>query len=73
MKTLNDVYGIQAVIKGSISDVYMSTSKIDGKDDKEVSFALSKISLDIYNTETGKILRQLTPATHFSCPGRTAT
>ncbi|MGD0228985.1 MAG: hypothetical protein ABSC19_01340 [Syntrophorhabdales bacterium] len=65
MKTLNEVYGIQAVIKGSLSDVYTSTSKIDGRDDKEVSFALSKISLDIYNTETGKLLRQLSARNPF--------
>ena len=59
MKTLNELYGIQAVVKGALSDVYTSTSKIDGANDKEVSFALSKISLDIYNTETGKMLRRL--------------
>ncbi len=46
MRTLNELYGIQAVVKGTLSDVYTSTSKIDGENDKEVSFALSKISLD---------------------------
>jgi hypothetical protein len=59
MKALNELYGVQAVVKGTLSDVYASTSKIDGANDKEVSFALCKISLEIYNTETGKILRRL--------------
>ena len=65
MRSLYDLYGIEAVIKGTLSDVYTSTSKMDGREDKEVSFALSKISLDIYNTETGKILRQLTARNPF--------
>ena len=65
MKSLYDLYGIEAVVKGTLSDVYTSTSKMDGRDDKEVSFALSKISLDVYNTETGKILRQLTARNPF--------
>ena len=30
MRSLNELYGIQAVIKGALSDVYSSTSKIDG-------------------------------------------
>ncbi len=61
MQSLNELYGIQAVVKGSLSDVYTSTSSVEGANpnDKQVSFALSKISLDIYNTETGKILRRL--------------
>jgi hypothetical protein len=59
MKTLNEVYGIQAVIKGALSDVYVSTSRVEGKDDREVSQAMSVISLGIYNTETGRLLRQL--------------
>ncbi len=59
MKVLNDLYGVEALIKGSLSDVYISTSRVEGKGDREVSTAMSKISLDIYNTETGKILRQL--------------
>lgn len=59
MKTLNQVYGVQALIKGSLSDVYISTSKVEGKADNEVSQAMSTISLSIYDTETGKILRQL--------------
>jgi hypothetical protein len=59
MKKLNQVYGVQAVVKGSLSDVYISTSRIEGKGDNEVSQAMSTISLSIYDTETGKILRQL--------------
>lgn len=59
MKVLNDLYGVEALIKGSLSDVYISTSRVEGKGDREVSTAMSKISLDIYDTETGKILRQL--------------
>jgi len=65
LRSLYDLYGIEAVVKGSLSDVYASTSKIDGREDKEVSFALSKISLDIYNTETGKVLRQLNARNPF--------
>ncbi len=59
MRQLNELYGIQAVIKGSLSDVYTSTSKVEGKDDKETSFAMSKIALEVYNTETGKVIKQL--------------
>jgi hypothetical protein len=59
MKILNEVYGIQAVIKGAIADTYISTSRLEGKDDKETSFALSRIALTVYNTETGTVLRQL--------------
>ncbi len=65
MKPLNELYGIQAVVKGALSDLYASTSKIDGANDKEVSFALCKISLEIYNTETGKMLRRLTARNPF--------
>ncbi len=65
MRSLWDLYGIEAVIRGTLSDVYSSTSKVDGKEDKEVSFALSKVSLDIYNTETGKPLRQLSARNPF--------
>ena len=65
MKTLNELYGVQAVIKGTLSDVYTSSSKLEGREDKDVSFALSKISLDIYNTETGKLLRQLNARNPF--------
>lgn len=59
LKSLNELYGIQAVIKGALSDVYTSSSKIEGKDDKQTSFAMSKISIDIYNTDTNIILKQL--------------
>jgi len=60
MKVLDQVYGIQAVIRGTLSDVYTSSSKIEGKADKETSFAMAKISLNVYNTETGTLLKQLT-------------
>jgi len=59
MKQLNELYGIHVVIKGTLSDIYTSTSKIEGKDEKETSFAMSKITLHIYNAETGSILKQL--------------
>jgi len=59
MKTLNELYGVQAIIKGVLSDIYTSSTKIEGKDDKETSFAISRISVEIYNTETGIILKQL--------------
>ena len=59
MKTLNEVYGVQAVVRGALSDVYISTSRVEGKSDNEVSQAMSTISLTIYNTETGRLLRQL--------------
>lgn len=59
LHTLNGTHGIQAVLKGSLADVFTSTSKIEGKDDRETSFAVSKIALDIYNTDTGTIMKQL--------------
>jgi hypothetical protein len=59
MKTLNEVYGVQAIIKGTISDIFTSTSKLEGKDDRETSFAISKMSLEILNTETGTVLKNL--------------
>lgn len=59
MKILNEVFGIHAVLKSTISDVYTSTSRIEGKDEKEASFAMSKLSIDILNTETGILLKQL--------------
>jgi hypothetical protein len=60
MKTLDELYGIQAVVNGTLSDIYTSTSKVEGKDDKgETSFAISKITVDIFNTETGTLLKQL--------------
>jgi hypothetical protein len=65
MKTLNELYGIQAVVKGTLSDLYASTSRVEGASDKEVSFALAKISLDIYDTETGKLLRQMSARNPF--------
>jgi hypothetical protein len=59
LKTLNETFGIQAVLKGSLADVFTSTSKIEGKDDRETSFAVSKILVDIYNTDTGVLMKQL--------------
>ena len=59
MKVLNEVYGVQAVIKGSLSDVYISTSKMEGTAGAEVSQAMATISIGVYDTETGRILRQL--------------
>jgi hypothetical protein len=59
MKLLNEIYGVHAIIKGVLSDIYTTTSKIEGKDEKEISFAMSKIAIDIYNTETTTILKQL--------------
>lgn len=59
MKQLNELYGVHVVIKGTLSDIYTSTSKIEGKDEKETSFAMSKMALQIYNTETGSALKQL--------------
>lgn len=59
MRLLNELYGIQAIIKGVLKDVYSSSSKIEGKETREISFAISRISLDVYNTETGVLLKQL--------------
>ena len=59
MKALNEIYGVQAVIKGALSDIFTSTSKIEGKDEKETAFAISKMSLEVYNTETATVLKQL--------------
>ncbi|MCX5802811.1 MAG: hypothetical protein NTU69_04635 [Proteobacteria bacterium] len=58
MKALNELYGVHAVLKGTLSDIYTSTSKIEGKDDRETSFAISKMAIEVYNTETGTILKQ---------------
>lgn len=58
-KILNETFGIQAVLKGTLADVFTSTSKIEGKDDRETSFAVSKIAIDIYNTDTGSVMKQL--------------
>ncbi|HOP85188.1 MAG TPA: hypothetical protein PLM71_00085 [Syntrophorhabdaceae bacterium] len=59
MKLLNEIYGVQAVVKGVLQDIYSSSSKIEGKETKEISFAVSRISLEVYNTETGVLLKQL--------------
>ena len=59
MKPLNRLYGLQAVVSGTLSDVYTSTAKVESKDAAETSFALSRISLSIFNTDTGALLRQL--------------
>jgi hypothetical protein len=59
LNALNETYGIQAVLKGSLADVFTSTSKIEGKDERETSFAVSKIVLDLYNTDTGTVMKQL--------------
>lgn len=59
LNALNETYGIQAVLKGSLADVFTSTSKIEGKDERETSFAVSKIILDLYNTDTGIVMKQL--------------
>lgn len=59
LKALNETYGIQAVLNGTLADVFTSTSKIEGKDDHETSFAVSKITIDLYNTDTGITMKQL--------------
>jgi hypothetical protein len=66
LRELYDFYGVQAVINGSLSDVFTSTSRTDGRDDKDVSMALAKVSVDVYSTETGKIIRQLSARNPFS-------
>lgn len=66
MEDLNQSHGIQAVVKGALSDVYISTSRADTGDNREVSMAVSKISVDIYNTETAVLLRQLAARNPFS-------
>lgn len=65
MKALNELYGIQALVKGSLDDVYVTTSRPDGKEDKEVSYAISKVVLEVFNTETGKVIRQLNARNPF--------
>jgi hypothetical protein len=59
MKTLNEIYGVQAVLKGTLSDIFTSTSRLEGKDERETSFAISKITLEVFNTETGILQKQL--------------
>jgi hypothetical protein len=59
MKILNEVFGIQAVLKSILADVYTTTSRIEGKDAQEASFAMSKLNVDIFDTDTGLLLKQL--------------
>jgi hypothetical protein len=59
MKTLNEVFGVQVVLKSVLSDVYTTTARIEGKDANEASFAMSKLSIDVFNTDTGLMLKQL--------------
>ena len=59
IKTLNEVFGVQVVLKSILSDVYTTTTKIEGKDENEASFAMSKLSIDVFNTDTGLMLKQL--------------
>jgi hypothetical protein len=59
IKTLNEVFGVQIVLKSVLSDVYTTTTKIEGKDENEASFAMSKLSIDVFNTDTGLMLKQL--------------
>ncbi|HVN94861.1 MAG TPA: hypothetical protein VMT62_00380 [Syntrophorhabdaceae bacterium] len=59
MKILNEVFGIQAVLKSSLADVYTTTSRIENSNAKEASFALAKLNVAIYNTDTGLLLKQL--------------
>jgi hypothetical protein len=59
MRVVNELYGIQAVLKGSLSDIFTTTSKVEGKDVPETSFAMSKVAVDVYDTETGGVLKQL--------------
>ncbi|HEX2966286.1 MAG TPA: hypothetical protein VHO84_10885 [Syntrophorhabdaceae bacterium] len=59
VKKLNETYGIQAIVKSTISEVFTSTAKIEGKDLNEQSFAMSRMSIDVVNTETGRVLKQL--------------
>jgi hypothetical protein len=59
IKTLNEVFGVQVVLKSILSDVYTTTTKIENKDAGEASFAMSKLSIDVFNTDTGLMLKQL--------------
>ena len=59
MRALSELYGVQAVVTGVLSDVFTSTSKVEGKDERETSFAVSRLTLSIYNTDTGVLLRTL--------------
>lgn len=61
MKSLNEIYGVRALLKGTLSDIYTSTARLEGKEEKgETSFAISRISIDVFQTETGSLLKQLT-------------
>jgi hypothetical protein len=66
LRELYELYGVQAVVSGSLSDVFTSTSRTDGRDDKDISMALAKVSVDVYSTETGKVIRQLSARNPFS-------
>ncbi|MCX7857468.1 MAG: hypothetical protein N2513_05745 [Deltaproteobacteria bacterium] len=59
MRLLNEVYGVQALIVGELSDVYTSTAKLEGKDEKEVSFAVSNLNVNVFSTETGTLIKKL--------------
>jgi hypothetical protein len=59
IKTLNEVFGVQVVLKSTLSDVYTTTTRIESKDANEASFAMSKMSIDVFNTDTGLLLKQL--------------
>ena len=58
-RKMNNDFGIQAILKTTLSDVYTSSSRIEGKDENETSFAMSKLAIDIFNTETGRTMKQL--------------
>ena len=58
-RKMNEDFGIQAILKTTLSDVYTSSSRIEGRDEKETSFAMSKLAMDIFNTDTGKTMKQL--------------
>jgi hypothetical protein len=54
MKTLNEVYGVQAVVKGTLSD--RETAPHRG----QTSYASPRLDIEVYDTETGTMLK------HFS-------
>jgi hypothetical protein len=66
LSDLNELFGVQAVLKGTLSDVYTTTSRPDVRDSKEISMAVSRIGVDVLNTETGVLLRQLSARSPFS-------
>ena len=59
IKILNEAFGVQVVLKSVLSDVYTTTTKIEAKDENETSFAVSKLTIDVYDTDTGLMLKQL--------------